>query len=137
MACFIVPAVEAVVTSAAVKVAEKKEHKEAEEISLGKNSGATASGRHISLSRKLSWLSRMLWGGVVLLAFEHLWHGEITPWFPFITAMKSSADMMAMLHEMATVGVAMAAAVTLIWAVVCIVAERIAGREDTGAEEQA
>jgi len=34
----------------------------------------------------LGWLTNMLWGGSLLLAFEHVWHGEETPWFPFLTA---------------------------------------------------
>ena len=58
----------------------------------------------------------MLWGGSVLLMFEHIWHGEIVPWFPFLTAeAENPADAAEMLHEMATVGVAMAALVTVVW----------------------
>ena len=58
----------------------------------------------------------MLWGGSALLAFEHIWHGEVTPWFPFLTAARNPEDAMAMLHEMATTGVAMAVLVTAVWA---------------------
>ena len=58
----------------------------------------------------------MLWGGSALLAFEHIWHGEVTPWFPFLTAAGNPEDAMAMLHEMATTGVAMAVLVTAVWA---------------------
>ena len=58
----------------------------------------------------------MLWGGSALLAFEHIWHGEVTPWFPFLTAAGNPGDAMAMLHEMATTGVAMAVLVTAVWA---------------------
>lgn len=61
----------------------------------------------ISVSRKLSWLRNLLWGGVLLLAFEHLWHGELTPYFPFLTGASNAEDAATMLHEMATVGVAM------------------------------
>ena len=57
----------------------------------------------------------MLWGGSALLAFEHIWHGEVTPWFPFLTAAGNPEDAMVMLHEMATTGVAMAALVTAVW----------------------
>jgi hypothetical protein len=57
----------------------------------------------------------MLWGGTALLAFEHLWHGEITVRFPFLTAAASPAETEVMLREMATVGVGMAAAVTIAW----------------------
>ena len=57
----------------------------------------------------------MLWGGSGLLAFEHVWHGEVTPFFPFLTAAGNPADRMEMLHEMATSGVGMAVLVTAVW----------------------
>ena len=127
MACFIVSAVEAVVVKAVEKAEEKKEAKREE--------AGEVSTRRIPLSRKLSWLSYMLLGGSFLLMFEHIWHGEIVPWFPFLTAMSDHADMMEMFHEMATVGVCMALLITFVWAGVCIVAERIARREDSVATE--
>ena len=49
------------------------------------------------------------------MAFEHLWHGEIVPWFPFLSAASNPRDAMVMLHEMGTVGVCMSVIVTLIW----------------------
>ena len=48
-------------------------------------------------------------------AAEHVWHGELTPWFPFLSAMNNPADTAEMLAEMGSVGVAMAAGVTLVW----------------------
>ena len=57
----------------------------------------------------------MLWGGSALLAFEHVWHGEVTPWFPFLTNAATPESASEMIHEMATAGVTMAALVTLIW----------------------
>ena len=57
----------------------------------------------------------MLWGGSALLAFEHVWHGEVVPWFPFLTAASNPEDAAEMLHEMGTVGVTMAVLVTLVW----------------------
>ena len=57
----------------------------------------------------------MLWGGSALLAFEHVWHGEVVPWFPFLTAAADPADALEMLHEMATVGVTMTLLVTAVW----------------------
>ena len=57
----------------------------------------------------------MLWGGSALLAFEHVWHGEVVPWFPFLTAAADPADASEMLHEMATAGVSMAVIVTVVW----------------------
>ena len=57
----------------------------------------------------------MLWGGSALLAFEHVWHGEVVPFFPFLTAAKDPEAFSEMLHEMSTVGVSMAVVVTLVW----------------------
>lgn len=107
MACFLVPAAEAIITTAASKVMEKKE--------------PATSEMKIAFSRKLKWLSNLLWGGSALLAFEHVWHGEVTPWFPFLTAAGNPADAMEMLHEMATAGVSMALLVTAVWGVMVAV----------------
>lgn len=122
MACFIVSAAEAAVVTAVEKIEEKKEQAtpESEETTAVK----------IPLSRKLKWLSYMLWGGSFLLMFEHVWHGEVTPWFPFLNAMSDKAEMMTMLHEMATVGVAMAVLVTVVWAGICVTADIIVKREN-------
>ena len=110
MACFLVSAAEAVVVAAASKAA--KQHDTTEK-------GTPTAQNRISFAHKLKWLSNMLWGGSVLLAFEHLWHGEITPWFPFLTAMNDPGDTAEMLHEMATIGVTMAVIITAVW--VCMV----------------
>ena len=110
MACFLISAAEAVVVATASKAV--KQHDTAE------NGTPTAQNR-ISFAHKLKWLSNMLWGGSVLLAFEHLWHGEITPWFPFLTAMNDPGDTAEMLHEMATIGVTMAVIITTVW--ICMV----------------
>ena len=101
MACFLVSAAEALVVTVAAKTIEKKE-KDTERIT-------------VPFSGKLKWLRNMLWGGSALLAFEHVWHGEVVPWFPFLTAASDPADAAEMLHEMATVGVAMAVLVTAVW----------------------
>ncbi len=122
MACFLVPATEAIVTTIvekAVKVNEDK--KERNEDIAGADK---ASEERIKLSAKLSWLNKMLWGGSALLAFEHLWHGEVSPFYPFLTAMDNAEDTMAMLHEMSTVGVSMAALVTVVWGIMVAVVSR-------------
>ena len=111
MACFVVPAVEAIVTTAVSKVMEKKELK-AEKNGARPEDEQTA---RVPFSRKMKWLNSLLWGGSALLAFEHVWHGEVVPWFPFLTAAADPADAAEMLHEMATVGVSMAVLVTLVW----------------------
>lgn len=122
MACFLVSATEALVVSAITKSVEKHE--------IANKVSAVEDGRpfDIPMSRKLKWLSRMLWGGSALLAFEHVWHGEVTPWFPFLTAMGNPADAAEMLREMATVGVGMALTVTAVWGAVCATATAISHR---------
>ena len=122
MACFLVSAAEAVVVTAIEKAEEKKELKMAE------TETEITEEVTIPWSRKLKWLTYMLWGGAVLLAFEHIWHGEVVPWFPFLTAMSDPADAAEMFHEMATVGVAMAVLITVVWIAMCIVASAIAKR---------
>ncbi|HOO25882.1 MAG TPA: hypothetical protein PKW24_04675 [Clostridiales bacterium] len=127
MACFLVPVAEAVITTVVAKAVKSKEEK----LSLQKpDSNQTKLGNvKISWGRKLRWLNNMLWGGVALLAFEHLWHGEVVPWFPFLTAAADSAEAMEMLTEMATVGVAMAVLITSVWALMVIVANAFEKRE--------
>lgn len=112
MACFVVPAAEAVIATVAVQIAKKHE------ISQEKLECKLPEG---SVSRKLSWLRNLLWGGVLLLAFEHLWHGELTPYFPFLTGASNAEDTATMLHEMATVGVAMSLLVTAVWGIMLLV----------------
>ena len=108
MACFTVPAAEAIITTIATKAAEKNEEKHTD------NSESEKVTR-VPFSRKLRWLGNLLWGGSALLAFEHVWHGEVVPWFPFLTAASDPADAAEMLHEMSTVGVTMALLVTAVW----------------------
>lgn len=120
MACFIVPATEAIVTTVIQKVAAKKESAD------NKNSGEMK----LSFADKLKWLNGMLWGGSGLLAFEHVWHGEVTPFFPFLTAANDPADTAEMLHEMATSGSAMAILVTAVWAGLVIVSNKITASDN-------
>ena len=123
MACFLVSAAEAIVATAVEKGVEKKEKNETES-----SGNVRAETVRIPFSRKLKWLTYMLWGGAVLLAFEHVWHGEVVPWFPFLTAMSDPGDAAEMFHEMATVGVCMAVLITIVWIVMCIVADSITKR---------
>lgn len=126
MACFLVPAAEAVVATIATKAIKKKE-----EQALTVSSGETpeTSGK-LPFSRKLKWLTNLLWGGSALLAYEHVWHGEVAPWFPFLTAAADPGDAAEMLHEMATAGVTMAVLVTAIWLVMLGVAKAIEKRPE-------
>ena len=112
MGCFIVPVAEAVVTTVAEKVIESKERKESVSISLCEASAHEAT--KIKFSTKLGWLNKMLWGGSALLTFEHLWHGEVVPFFPFLTAVENG-ETAEMLAEMGSAGVMMAVLVTAVW----------------------
>ncbi len=116
MACFTVPAGEAVVTTIIKKRMEKQGTEKHEE------------NASVPITRKLKWLSNLLWGGSALLAFEHVWHGEVQPFFPFLTAMSNPEDTQEMLHEIATVGVSMAVLVTVIWIGMCVTADMIVKR---------
>ena len=115
MACFTVPAAEAIITTVAEKIIKSKEKKMA--LSGAVNTKPESEGSEkISWSTKIGWLNKMLWGGSALLAFEHVWHGEVVPFFPFLTAVKDG-EASEMLHEMATAGVCMALLVTAAWGI--------------------
>lgn len=124
MACLLVPAAEAIVVTAAYAIAKRKEQK-IEAPKLAKSTDLTGGEtiEKVSFSKKLSWLMGLLWGGVALLALEHFWHGEIVPFPPFLSAMSNAEDTAAMLHEMATVGVAMTCCVTAVWGAMCAFAD--------------
>lgn len=126
MACFLVPAAEAVITTAVTKVVESKEGKEI--IASDGQKSVMHDKAEIPLSRKLKLLNTMLWGGSGLLAFEHIWHGEVVPWFPFLTAASNPGDAAEMLHEMSTVGVTMALLVSFVWVGMVIVSNMIEKR---------
>lgn len=107
MACFLVPAAEAVIVGVSSKKVKKNEKTHVE----GK----------IPFSRKLGWLWKLLAVGSFLSMLEHIYHGEIVPYFPFLTNLTSASKRISMLKEMATEGVAMAVVMTLIWAVALVV----------------
>ena len=127
MACFIVPGTEAIIVSAAALMLRKYEqNKVRATITTGEDVKEPAKS---GFARKLFWLADLLWGGVILLAFEHLWHGEIVPFFPFLTAATEGAGAVSeMLGEMASVGVTMALLVTAVWGVMIAVSAVIERR---------
>ena len=98
MACFLVPLGEAVAVTVAKKLAFKK------------NADSV-------IREKFGCLEKMLYGGSFFLAIEHVCHGEVVFYPPFLTAMENAGETAQMLHEMATVGTTMAVAVTLVWTV--------------------
>lgn len=73
----------------------------------------------------VNWLNTMIWTGVVALLVEHIWHGEIVPWFPFLTAMSDPADTAVMLTEMAQIGIPMLLAIVAAWGIMVYVANRV------------
>ena len=105
MACFTAPLAQALVVTAAKSASH----------------GRAAASRN-PFVRRLGWLQKMLFGGSFLLAIEHVWHGEITWRYPFLTAVKDGTTA-EMWHEIATVGVAMAVLITAVWAGMVLVAE--------------
>ena len=97
MACFVVPAATAIVTTAMGKKVPDKYH--------------------------MDWLNSMMWGGVVMLAVEHIAHREIVLYPPFLTA-----GLHEVLPEMLRVGVPMTLCIFLIWGVMVAVAARMSKR---------
>ena len=125
MACFLVPVAEAVVTTIITKIVKSKEKEEKVKVSF--SNGIIEDTTKIKFSTKLGWLNKLLLGGSALLAFEHIWHGEVVPFFPFLTAIENgeTADMLA---EMASAGVTMAILVTSIWVCMLVVSNIIEKR---------
>jgi len=109
MACFLVPTAEAIVAT----IVERR---------TGDKPAAKPGA--IPLRTKLKWLTTMLWGGAILLGLEHIWHGELTWQFPFLTAVRDG-ETATMLQEMGTVGLGMALAVTAVWGAMVVVAEKV------------
>lgn len=101
MACFIVPLVQAIATSALRK--------------WGRKDGF--------VSRHLASLELMLWGGSVMLIVDHILNGELSWRFPFFTALGQSGGAQVMLREMLSVGLPMSIVITLVWAVYAFVKE--------------
>ncbi len=103
MSCFIVPLVEAI----AVTAVRKHSH------SAGKADANL-------LMRNLPDLEKMLWGGTLMLVVDHIINGELTWRFPFFTALETGG-FQAMLGEMLSVGVPMAAVLTAAWMVWAVI----------------
>ena len=153
MACLLVPAAEAVITTIVNKNIKNRKSSEiaSEQILLNSHSdyplnlaftqektnneettissGNTFKSLGIVFKDKLNWLSNMLWGGSALLAIEHIWHGEIVPFFPFLTGLNSANETKAMLTEMATAGVGMSVLVTGFWAGICVASYKLVNRK--------
>ncbi|MCM8782580.1 MAG: hypothetical protein NC828_05990 [Candidatus Omnitrophica bacterium] len=97
MACFLVPAGAAIVTTTLRKKISAKYH--------------------------IGWLNAMLWGGVLMLAVEHISHGEVVLYPPFLTK-----GLPEILPELAKVGVPMTLAIFGVWSVMVMFALIISKR---------
>ena len=124
MACFLVPAAEAAITSVAAKKMKENEKEESVQVSL--TEGKVEEATKIKFSTKLGWLNKMLLGGSALLAFEHVWH-------PFLTAVKAG-EAAGMLKEMGTVGVLMTVVVTGVWGIMVAVSSAMERKAIADAE---
>lgn len=115
MCCFIAPMAEAIVTTVTTIVLEQTDK------SVQQNNALQAATKKQTICKNLKVLSKMLWGGSVLLAFEHVWHGELQAFYPFLTAASSPDSLSEMWHEVATVGASMAGLVTVAWGALMVV----------------
>ena len=104
MACFIVPLVQAVATTAYRKRMEKTQVEPAQ-------------SNYNALSKHLPALEKMLWGGSLMLIVDHIINGEVTWMYPFFTALETEGGGLVMLKEMLTVGLPMSVIVTVAWAI--------------------
>jgi hypothetical protein len=117
MACFTAPLAQALVVTAAKSACKD----------------GVARSRN-PFVRRIGWLQKMLFGGSFLLAIEHVWHGEITWRYPFLTAV-AEGDTAGMLHEIATLGVTMAVLITAVWVGMVLVASAVEKRRTPAAQE--
>ena len=81
--------------------------------------------KKIPAALKIGWLNIMLWGGVAMLAIEHIAHGAVVFYPPFLTAMQNPADIPVMLQELATVGGTMTIAIVLTWIILVAITSRM------------
>lgn len=102
MACFLVPGAAGLVTTALRRKFPRDYHPE--------------------------WLNSMLWGGVAMLAVEHIAHGEVVPYPPFLTALKNPAEIGVMVKEMMRVGGAMTLAIFGMWLVMVAIAKKLSAK---------
>lgn len=120
MACFVVPMGQAIAVTVVKKVIKKKEEKAIEQ---GIISEFETSNSSITWSRRLGWLNKMLWGGVLMLVIDHIWQGEVVLWPPFLTALNNPAEIAPMLNEIFTLGTAMSVSITVVWFIMIMIAE--------------
>lgn len=74
------------------------------------------------MGRKVRVAQQNAVGRSAAIVLEHVWHGEIVPWAPFITAMRTPEETAEMLREIAVSGTLMAVLITAVWAVMVLIA---------------
>ena len=112
MACFTAPLAAAIAAGIARRTVAAKD---------------PAQPETISWATKLGWLEKLSFGGCALLAFEHIWHGEIIFQFPFLTGVRDG-NTAEVLREIATVGSAMTVLIVAVWIGMLIVSSLIVKR---------
>ena len=128
MACFLAPAGAAVVTTVVRNVLQNKEKalSTAGADPKSRTAETDAAPRVVRAegkwTQRLGWLNTMLWGGVALLCLEHIWHGEVVPWPPFLTALETPGAVGPMFREIVTVGLAMTAVIFVVWGIMVAIA---------------
>ena len=113
MSCFLVPLVQAAVTTLYRK----------------RNQKSIDNGQGGILKRHIPALEKMLWGGSVMLVVDHIINGELTWRFPFFTALTAEGGASVFWGEILTVGVPMSVVITLVWIIYALAKERKASRE--------
>ena len=126
MACFVVSAAAAIGVGAAKYIVKHYEKKNAATKVEPKE---YKFGSETKWSKKLAYLELVLWSGSFILAGEHVLHGEVQPFPPFLTAMQSAEETGEMLTEMGTVGVAMLAVLVAAWAIGVLVVDFVKYRK--------
>ena len=126
MACFTVSAAAGIGVAVARHIVKHREKKLALE---GKTPEIKKFGSDVKWSKKLAYLELVLFAGSFVLAIEHILHGEVTPFPPFLTAAADPADAREMLYEMGTVGVTMLAILVAAWAIGVLVVDLVKYRK--------
>ncbi len=111
MACFTAPATAAIITTIFRKKIPKEYH--------------------------IGWFNTLIWGGTAGLILEHVAHGEIVPYPPFLTAMATPAETAVMLSEILSIGVPMLAACLVTWAIMVCANTYFTQSSKTGAKHTA
>ena len=126
MACFLVSATVGIGTAVARHIVKRHENKLELE---GKAQLPEKFGSDVKWSKKLGYLELTLFSGSFVLALEHILHGEVVPFPPFLTAAADPSEAAEMLTEMGTVGVTMLAILLVAWAAGVFVVDLIKYRK--------